>query len=148
MKLEIAKLNVSQRVLRYPLLGLVSLLVISYSSFFLTGCVSKARAKAEAQAAFLAGQQQAMVRMQQQQLQQVRGTTVSFVGPVTNPNVPWTQGLTLANAIVAAGYTGAAEGPSHIFIVRNGQAIQVDPKQLMSGQDQPLEAGDVIQLMQ
>jgi hypothetical protein len=145
-KPEIRKSNLSHRVFRYSFFGFLSSLVISHSLFALTGCVSKARAKAEAQAAFLQGQQQAMVRMQQQQLQQARGAVVSFVGPVSNPNIPWTQDLTLAKAILAAGYTGTSD-PSHIFIVRNGQPIQVDTKQLVSGQDQPLEPGDVIQLL-
>jgi hypothetical protein len=113
---------------------------------FTSGCITKAKAREQAQAAFLAGQQQAMVRMQQQQLQQGRGAIVSFVGPITNPNIPWTSDLTLARGIDQAGYTGGAD-PSHIFIVRNGQAIDVT-KQLLAGQDQPLMPGDVVQLMQ
>ena len=130
-------------LLSVPLCG-----IISHSSLlFMSGCVTKAAAKAQAQAAFLAGQQQAMVRMQQQQLQQTRGAIISFVGPITNPNIPWTSDLTLREAIVQAGYTGTAD-PSRIFIVRNGQAIQVDTKQLLAGQDQPLMPGDVVQLMQ
>ena len=128
--------------------GLLSAFAISYSSLvFTSGCVTKAKAHEQAQAAFLAGQQQAMLRMQQQQLQQARGSIVSFVGPITNPNIPWTSDLTLSQAIMQAGYTGAAD-PSHIFIVRNGQAIQVDMRQLLAGQDQPLMPGDVVQLMQ
>jgi len=136
-----------RRRFRDSALGLLSLFVISHSSLTLTGCVTKATAKAQAQTAFLAGQNQAMMRMQQQQLQQSRGAVVSFVGPITNPNIPWTTDLTLARAIDQAGYTGTAE-PSRIFIVRNGQAIQVDTKQLLAGQDQPLMPGDVIQIMQ
>ena len=135
-----------KRICRYSAFGLLSALVISHSSFLLTGCVTKAKAKEQAQAAFLAGQQQAMVRMQQQQLQQSRGAIVSFVGPITNPSIPWTSDLTLRQAIVEAGYTGT--DPGRIFIVRNGQAIQVDVKQLLAGQDQPLMPGDVVQLMQ
>jgi hypothetical protein len=144
---EIRKDSSSCRHFYRSALGLLSLFVISHSSFTLTGCVTKATAKAQAQTAFLAGQNQAMMRMQQQQLQQARGATVSFVGPLTNPNIPWTTDLTLARAIDQAGYTGTAE-PSRIFIVRNGQAIQVDTKQLLAGQDQPLMPGDVIQIMQ
>jgi len=129
-------------------LGFLSAFVISYSSLiFTSGCVSKATAKAQAQTAFLAGQNQAMMRMQQQQLQQARGATVSFVGPFTNPNIPWTTDLTLREAIVQGGYTGSAD-PTRIFIVRNGQAIQVDTKQLLAGQDQPVMPGDVIQIIQ
>ena len=106
----------------------------------LGGCVSKAKARAEAQAAFLAGQQQAMARMQQS-----RGAVVTIIGPVTNPNIPWTQELTVAKAIVDAGYNGAND-PTHIVIVRNGQAITIDPKKLLSGEDVLLQAGDFIQI--
>jgi hypothetical protein len=141
------KTRFAHRLLGYSAFGLLSLLVIGHSSLFLVGCVTKSKAKADAQAAFLAGQQQAMVRMQQQQLQQARGAVVSIVGPVSNPNIAWTEDLTVAKAILAAVYTGNGD-PSHIFIIRNGQAIQLDPKQLMSGQDPPLQPGDVVQLMQ
>ena len=146
-KPEFRKSALPRRLIRYWGFGILSSFVISYSSLFLVSCVSKAKAKADAQAAFLAGQQQAMVRMQQQQLQQARGAVVSIVGPVSNPNIAWTQDLTVAKAILAAGYTGNGD-PSHIFIIRNGQAIQLDPKQLMSGEDPPLQPGDVVQLMQ
>ena len=64
-----------------------------------TGCVTKSKAKADAQAAYFAGQQQAMMRMSQPQT-----PVVTFIGPVRNPMVQWSEGLTLANAIVAAGY--------------------------------------------
>jgi protein involved in polysaccharide export with SLBB domain len=114
--------------------------LIGCLSLSLAGCVSKAKARAEAKAAFLAGQQQAMARMQQ-----TRGAVVTILGPVTNPNIPWTQDLTVAKAIVDAGYTGAND-PTHIVIVRNGQAITIDPKKLLSGEDVPLQAGDFIQL--
>jgi hypothetical protein len=130
-------------LLSFALCGIISHSLLLFTS----GCVTKAKAREQAQAAFLAGQQQAMLRMQQQQLQQARGAIVSFVGPITTPNIPWTSDLTLSQAIVQAGYTGGGD-PSHIFIVRNGQAIQVDMRQLLAGQDQPLMPGDVVQLMQ
>jgi hypothetical protein len=106
------------------------------------GCVSKSKAKAEARAAFMAGQQQAMMQMAQP-----HPAVVTFIGPVRNPTVPWSQGLTLAKAIVDAGYQAPAD-PQHIMIVRNGQAIPVDPKQLLQGEDIPLVAGDLVQIGQ
>lgn len=109
---------------------------------FPTGCVTKSKAKAEAQKAYFAGQQQAMMRMSQPQQ-----PVVTFIGPVRNPTVPWSQELTLAKAIVAAGYQPQTD-PQQIMIVRNGQAIPVDPKKLLEGEDIPLVAGDLVQIGQ
>lgn len=114
-----------------------TLLIIS-----LGGCVSKSKAKAQARAAFIAGQQQAMARMQQAQ-----GPSVTVNGEVRNHVVPWTQGLTLAQAIVAAEYCGAKD-PSQMIIVHNGVATRLDPRQLLTGTDIPLQSGDIIQLIQ
>jgi hypothetical protein len=110
--------------------------------FVFAGCVTKSKAKAEAQKAFFAGQQQAMVRMSQPQQ-----PVVTFIGPVRIPTVLWSQDLTLAKAIVAAGYDAKAD-PRQIMIVRNGQAIPVDPKKLLEGEDIPLVAGDLVQIGQ
>ena len=106
-------------------------------ALLLTGCVTKAKADAQARAAFLAGQQQAT-----QRLQQPLGPKVIFVGPVDNPSVPWTPELTLAKAIVSAGYHGP--DPTDIIIVRNGQGTRLDPHKLLNGEDVPLAAGDVV----
>lgn len=112
------------------------------SSLFIAGCVTKGKAKAQAEAAFLAGQQQAMIRMSQP-----HQAVVTFIGPVRNPTVTWTQDLTLAKAIVTAGYEPLSD-PKQIMIVRNGQAIPVDPKKLLAGEDVPLVAGDLVQIGQ
>ncbi len=106
----------------------------------LTGCVSKSKAKAEARAAFAAGQQQALMRMQQAQ-----NPSVTVHGAVRNPLIPWTEDLTVAKAIVAAVYFGARD-PKEIIVVRQGQAFQVDPKQLLNGVDPPLQSGDVMEI--
>jgi hypothetical protein len=109
---------------------------------FDAGCVTKSKAKAEAQAAYFAGQQQAIMRMSQP-----HQPVVTFIGPVRNPSVLWSQDLTLAKAIVAAGYEAKAD-PKQIMIVRNGQAMPVDPKKLLEGEDIPLVAGDLVQIGQ
>ena len=109
-------------------------------AFALAGCTTKAKAKAQAQAAFAAGQQQAMIRMQQTQ-----APNVTVHGAVKNPLIPWTEDLTVAKAIVAADYYGPKD-PAQIFIVRKGQAVRVDPKQLLNGNDPPLEANDLLDL--
>ena len=111
----------------------------------LGGCVTKSKAKAQARAAYLAGQQQAMTRIQQTQTLG-QGPCVTVNGEVRNRVVPWTEGLTLAKAVLAADYYGAKD-PGQIIIVHNGMATRVDPKQLLSGVDIPLQPGDVVQLM-
>jgi protein involved in polysaccharide export with SLBB domain len=115
-------------------LGLLLLLALA-----LTGCVSKATADAQARAAFLAGQQQALAH-----LQQTQGPSITISGQVKNSTVPWNQDLTLAKAIVAAGYFGP--DPTEIVIVRSGQETRVDPKQLLNNEDVPLDSGDLIRI--
>jgi len=116
--------------------------VLFVLTFLLGGCVTKSKARAEAQKAFLAGQQQATIRMSQP-----HQPVVTFIGPVRNPMVTWSQDLTLAKAILAAGYQPPSD-PKQIMIVRNGQAIPVDPRTLLAGEDIPLVAGDLVQIGQ
>ena len=109
-----------------------------------SGCVSKYQAEARAKEAFAAGVQQGM-RLQQQTQQQTSTQSVRIVGDVKNPVLPWRAELTLAQAIVDAGYSGTSP-PSDILIVRNGVATQVDVSKLLAGQDTPLQPGDVVQI--
>ena len=105
----------------------------------LAGCVTKGEAEAKSRAAFAAGQQQAMARMQPL----MQGPTVTVLGEVRNPAIPWTPDLTLAKVIVAAGYYGRTD-PTDIVIVRNGQSLSVNPKTLLRGEDVPLLDHDVV----
>ncbi|MGH7970622.1 MAG: hypothetical protein ACREIC_17995 [Limisphaerales bacterium] len=107
----------------------------------LSGCVSKTTAQAQARAAFLTGQQQAIERMQQNQA----GPTVTFLGEVKHNLVPWTADLTLAKAIVAAEFYGPRD-PSEIVIQREGQQIRIDPKELLHGKDVLLMPRDVVEV--
>ena len=106
------------------------------------GCGGKSnQAALREQDAFLRGRQQAI---ESQQLSQQ--PAVWFRGLVRNPRVPWHENLTLAEAILAAGYTGALN-PSGIRVIRQGQTYHVDPKQLLRGvEDPPLEPGDIVEL--
>ncbi len=119
----------------------VSLLLSASVVFTGGGCVTKTQANAQARQAYLAGQQQAM---QMNKMDQARGPSVTFIGPVKTPVIPWMQGLTLAQAVVAAGYQGPE--PTDIIIVHNGQGRRIDPNTLLKGEDVPLEAGDVINI--
>jgi hypothetical protein len=107
-----------------------------------SGCVSKAKARRDAQAAFVAGQQEAALRIQQQGVQ---GPRVTVSGPVKNGIIPWTEDLTLIKAIAEAEYT-AHGNPAEIFLVRAGRAFRFDPRDILAGRDVPLEPGDLIQL--
>lgn len=108
-------------------------------AFATSDCTTKTNAKAKAEAAFMAGQQQAWT-----QLQRTRPNSVRVLGPVRQSVLEWTQTLTLAEAIVVAGYQGP--NPRTIVVYRGGQAIPVDPKRLLAGEDIPLQAGDTVEI--
>ena len=107
-----------------------------------TGCTTRSTARLKAQNAFLAGQNMAL---QQQAQAAVQAHGVTIVGPVQNPNVPWVAGLTLAQAVATANYTGADE-PKQIIITRQGESATLEANVLFNGTDIPLEIGDVIEL--
>jgi hypothetical protein len=118
------------------------LLIALLALIVLNGCVTKTEAKRQAQVAFMQGQQQAMMRMQQMQS---HGPSVSFTGPVQSMVVAWHPGLTLAKAIISANYLGSGD-PSAIVIHRYGQDIPIDPKTLLNGEDVPLQNGDTVEI--
>ena len=100
------------------------------------GCVTKSTAKAQTQAAYLAGQAQS----------QQQGPSVFMRGEFRRRTVPWGEGMTLAQALAAAEYTGWMT-PRQIIVTRQGQPTSVDPNQLLRGFDNPLlEAGDVVEV--
>ncbi|MGZ4971951.1 MAG: hypothetical protein ACXWDN_04260 [Limisphaerales bacterium] len=103
------------------------------------GCVSKSKARINAQQAYIAGQQSAMMTMQQNK------TSVQVRGNVKNTVIPWTEGLTMAQAIVAAEYQGAHD-PSSVIIVRNGTGTEIKAVELLHGHDEPLQPGDMIEI--
>ena len=105
------------------------------SAVLFCGCVSKSKAQARAQAAYFAGQNAA--------LRQQQGQGVTVIGPVQNPDVPWVEGLTLAQAIATAHYLGQHD-PKEIIITRQGESAKLAPKMLLNGADVPLEPGDII----
>jgi len=129
-----------QRFLRTLGLGMA---LVGALAATVTGCVSKAKAQAQARAAYIAGQQEAMTRMQQAQ---GGGATVRINGKVQIPILPWTIGLTLMKALVTAEYGGVE--PAQILILRNGLASRVDVKKLLAGEDVPLQPGDVVQIVE
>ena len=106
------------------------------------GCASQKKKQAEARQAFVAGQQQAMEAAMRARLEQ--GPVVFVQGQVRNPAVPWQEGLTLSQAIVAADYT-AFMNPRLIRIIRNGQTVgEFKGIDLLHHQDMELENGDTV----
>ena len=104
----------------------------------LGGCTTKSKADLQAQQAYLAGQQAAIARMGGMQR-----TDIVVVGPVQKPEIQWTNGLTLAQAIVEAGYNGFGS-PKEIILTRRGETASISPQDLLNGHDVPLEPGDTI----
>ena len=105
-----------------------------------TGCTSRSKAQARAQAAFFAGQQEAMTRVSDAQR-----TSIRVLGNVRYPEIAWTDGLTLAKAIVAAECLDL-QNPRQIVVVRQRERFPVDPNLLLRGEDVPLEPGDTVEL--
>jgi hypothetical protein len=104
------------------------------------GCVSKETADAQAKAAFMAGEKAAYQSMQS------ATTAITILGNVQKHQLPWADGLTLAHALAAADYTGAHD-PTDIILRRNSVQTEIDPKQLLNGQDVPLHPGDVLSVI-
>ena len=116
------------------------------------GCVGrKARKQAQMRRAYAAGVQAAQTQMQQaqrpQSMSQPAPSTsdpqVRILGSVKNPVLTWSEGLTLARALVLAEYEKSSV-PTVITIFRNNQPLQVDPQRVLEGQDYPLFPGDIV----
>jgi hypothetical protein len=124
-------------VFQFQMKAFTALLFLSLA---VSGCVSKTKAQAEARAAYAAGQKDAYAHIAAAQR-----TSVKVFGPVQNPEVPWVEGLTLAQAIATANYT-ARGNPQEILLLRRGENATIDPRDLLNGHDVPLEPGDTITL--
>jgi hypothetical protein len=104
------------------------------------GCTTKSSSRSDAQVSFLAGQN---MIMQRQLAAQFNGVTV--IGAVQNQQVPWVEGLTLAQAVATANYIGQDE-PKQIIITHQGESATLDANVLFGGTPIPVEPGDVIEL--
>lgn len=107
----------------------------------ISGCTTKSKAKAQARAAFVAGQQQGLSQQIRQQTQ-----IVLVRGPVKNQIIPWDEELTLTKAILTAEYQGFGN-PKEIDVTRQGETIRFDPRQLLRGEDLPLQVGDIVDIL-
>jgi len=104
------------------------------------GCTTRSHAKADAQAAFEAGQRCAFQEVG------ARQNGISFRGPVLHPVVTWTEGITLGTAMAAAGWRHAAD-PQLIILVRGSETFEMTPKEALEAASFPLEQGDVVEMI-
>jgi hypothetical protein len=127
----------------------VHLWVIFAIVFASTGCVSKSEARRRQNLAFAAGQHSgaAQALQSQAQLPPTQAPTVTVRGEVRRNAVPWTEGLTLKQAILAAEHIGRRE-PRSIVLSHGDETITLDTRWLLTiGEDVPLAPGDVIDLV-
>lgn len=123
--------------MKIRIISICALLVLSLATF--TGCVTKAKAQAQARAAYLAGQKDAYKTLGAQ-------LKVVVLGDVQRHVVPWVAGLTLTQAIATANYQGLHD-PKDILIESNGVTTHVTPKELLTGQSPILQPGDVVSVV-
>jgi hypothetical protein len=113
------------------------------------GCAShKAKNDDQLRRAYAVGAATARMQMQQNQIQQPAlpppgDPQVRILGPVRNPVLVWSDGLTLARALVLAEYE-RNDTPASITIYRNNQPLQIDPQAVLNGADYPLFPGDLV----
>ena len=104
------------------------------------GCTTKSKARAQSQAAYNAGRAAAY-----RQILEDQRTTIRVIGNVRNPEFPWTEEMTLMQAIVEADCTDR-RNPREIVIIRHRERLPVDMKAFLNGQDELLQPGDTIEL--
>lgn len=121
--------------------GSLLLLAVVLASFAAgTGCMSKSRARREANVAFQAGQ------LQSPEHARMVATTLLIRGQVRNPVVAWYPEMTLSAALLDAGYQGRTD-PHRITLTRQGVVHVVDIRRLLKGLDNPgVFPGDLIEL--
>lgn len=111
-----------------------------FSLMTLSGCVTKSQARADARAAYNAGQRDAFAT-----LAATQRTGIKVFGAVQHPEVPWVEGMTLTQAIATATYIAQGH-PKEIILLRRGESATINPRDLLNGHDVPLEPGDAITL--
>jgi hypothetical protein len=105
-----------------------------------SGCSARTQSQARARAAFEAGQRQALTDVANRQ------NGITFIGPVLNPVIPWRQGLTLGQAVAAAGWN-EQKSPRLIVLTRNGESVEMTPAQMLQAAEFPVEPGDRVEML-
>jgi len=113
------------------------------------GCAShKKKNDEQLRRAYVAGAAAARMQMQENQTPQpvlppAGDPQVRILGSVRNPVIIWSDGLSLARALVLAEYQRNST-PASITIYRNNQPLQIDPQAVLNGADYPLFPGDIV----
>jgi hypothetical protein len=102
-------------------------------------CVTRSQANAQAREAYMSGRNSVLTSLAGE------GKVVVIEGPVEHPNVPWVEGLTLAQAIATAQYNGR-HNPHAIAITREGESMIINPHDLLSGHTILLQPGDAVMI--
>jgi hypothetical protein len=105
-----------------------------------TGCTSSARSRAQADAAFRAGQEQSLRN------EEARKRGIAFTGPVRSSLVPWTEGMTLGQAIAAAGWNTKGD-PRLIILTRGTEVVTMTPQQALEAAVEPVHPGDHVDML-
>lgn len=122
---------------------------ISVLALMVFGCAShKDKTQEQIRRAYVAGAAAARMQMQENQTPQpilppAGDPQVRILGSVRNPVLIWSDGLSLARALVLAEYQ-RNNTPSSITIYRNNQPLQIDPQAVLNGADYPLFPGDIV----
>ena len=120
---------------------MMQFIIILFLAVLAAGCTTQSKARAEAQKAYLAGQNAALQRAQAAQ-----SPGITVMGPVQNSYVPWVAGITIAQAIATANYTSPTP-PSKIVLSRQGEDAAIDANDLDRATQITLQAGDIITLV-
>lgn len=117
------------------LAGLLSVFLIASA-----GCTSTVKTRAQTEAAFRAGQQQALRQAEASR------NAITFTGPVLNPLIPWAEDLTLGQAIGAAGWNAKGD-PRLIILTRGNEVITMKPEQALEAAQEPVFPGDQFDML-
>jgi len=116
---------------------LVSLTLLAVA--VLAGCTSRSKARAEARAAFESGQNRAFMEVG------ARQNGVSFRGPVVNPVIPWAEGITLGQAMAAAGWRHPSD-PQIVIISRGSDTFEMTAQEALAAAEFQLHQGDLVEM--
>lgn len=103
------------------------------------GCANEEAIRAREQAAFYAGQLQALSQQQKPE--------IILIGNVAHPRIEWTEGLTLVRALIQSEWQGRND-PRSIILQRPGSRMTISPADLFREKDEGpiLQPGDVIEV--
>ena len=123
-----------------------AILCIAVVALAVVGCVSQSKSEERARRAFIEGQK-ASATTAAQQSPATQTKVVTVLGEVRNTAIPWTEGLTLAQAIARATHTGFRS--PRAIVLRHGDESATFAMNfvLQNGNEIPVEPGDIIELV-